>query len=229
MEFDKIKEIIKQNNPVAIEIAGPTLLFTKEYNFYIYDIFSNIDNINLYDLNDSYQFTKNSENNKIYNNTYNYISEIKKKYDIIINSHLIEHMANPIKILNEYKTILKNESYILSFVPNKMVFWDSIRETTTFNHILDDFKNDVGEDDPTHIEENLSVNHPFKLMLEHPDRPNGTFEDLCKNNINHRIMHHHCFDQNLVMELHEYIGFQTISCFVSPIDNLQIIYFGKLK
>jgi SAM-dependent methyltransferase len=229
MDYNNIINTIKNEKLNALEIAGPTLLFTKDYKFSIYDIFPNIDNINLYNLKDSYKFTKNSDNNKLYNNTYSDIKDIKKEYNIIINSHVIEHMANPINTLNEYKKVLSKNGYILSFIPNKSVFWDKTRETTSFEHLLNDFTSNKEEDDDTHVEENLSVEHPFKLMNEHPDRPNGTFEDLCNNNVNNRIMHHHCFDLDLVKKLHEHIGFETIQCFNPTYDNLQLIYFGKLK
>ena len=70
----------------------------------------------------------------------------------------------------------------------------------------------------------------INLNTSHPDKPNDiTFKEMCENNINYRTMHHHCFDLNLVKELHEYLGFETINCFCPEYDKLQLIYFGRLK
>ena len=212
----------------CLEIGGPTLLFGKDFPYTIYNLFNEIDNINLYNLKDSFITIKTSNDNNIYTDIYTNISDIEKKYNILISSHVIEHMANPIKILKNLSNLLDNESYILTILPNKSQFWDKIRETTKIEHIINDFITNVGEDDKTHEEENLLVEHPYKISINHPDKPkNISYEYMVKNNINYRIIHHHCFDLNLCIQLHEYLNFETLSCFIPPNDPLQIIYFGK--
>lgn len=225
--FSDITQYIRGKSMNCLEIGGPTLLFTDRYPYTVYNLFNTIDNINLYNLSDSFITIKNNNDNKIFTNTYTQLSEIDKKYDIIISSHCIEHMANPIKILKSFKKLLNKRSYILSFLPNKSEFWDSIRPTTSIEHIIQDYINNIDEDDNTHEEENLSVNHPYKIDNNHPDKPvNISYEEMVKNNINYRLMHHHCFDLNLCIQLHEYLNFKTLACFISPNDSLQIIYFG---
>lgn len=225
--FSDIINIIQKMHMNCLEIGGPTLLFTDTYPYTIYNLFNCIDNINLYDLNNSFISIKTSNYNKLFKNIYKQISEIDKKYDIIVSSHCIEHMANPIKTLNSFKKLLNKNSYILSILPNKSEFWDYIRPTTTIEHIIQDYLNDIEEDDHTHEEENLLVNHPYKLDNNHPDKPvNISYEEMVRNNINYRIMHHHCFDLNLCIQLHEYLNFKTLACFIPANDSLQIIYFG---
>lgn len=41
-------------------------------------------------------------------------------------------------------------------------------------------------------------------------------------------MHHHCFDLQLVQQLHEHCGFNTVYCFNPKYDILQLIYFGQI-
>lgn len=230
--FSDISNFIKSNSMNCLEIGGPTLLFTNDYPFPIYNLFNKIDNINLYDMKDSFTTIKTSVNNSIYNTTYSDISQIDNRYDILISSHCIEHVANPIKFLNDYKKILNNDSdsYILTFLPNKSEFWDSIRDTTTIDHLISDFLNNTEEDDKTHKDENLLVNHPYKINVNHPDKPsNISYEEMVENNVNYRIMHHHCFDLNLCVQLHEYLNFETLACFIPSYDKLQIIYLGRKK
>jgi|LauGreSBDMM110SN_4_FD.fasta_scaffold110790_1 hypothetical protein len=229
-DFTDISNFIKKNRFNCLEIGGPTLLFGDNYPYTIYNSFNEIDNLNLYDLKDSFISIKTSNENRMYNTIYSDRSHIDKKYDIVISSHVLEHMANPIKNLNSYKNLLNDNtnSYILTILPNKSQFWDSIRPTTEITHIINDFINNVYEDDKTHEEENLSVNHPYKTSIDHPDKPaNISYEDMVKNNSNYRIMHHHCFDLQLCIQLHEYSNFETIVCFIPPNDPLQIIYFGR--
>jgi len=225
--FPDIIRILETKLMNCLEIGGPTILFKENSSYPIYNLFNSIDNINLYELTDSFISIKSDNDNKLYRNIFNQLKEINKTYDIIVSSHVIEHMANPIAILNNYKKLLNNKSYILSILPNKTEFWDRVRPTTTIEHIIQDYINNTDEDDKTHEEENLIVNHPYKIDKNHSDKPNNiSYEEMIKNNINYRLMHHHCFDINLCIQLHEYLNFKTIACFVPPNDKLQIIYFG---
>jgi len=229
-DISGIQTYIKYNCSSCLEIGGPTLLFTSCYPYHIYNLFNEIDNFNLYNLKDSFISIKSSNDNNIYNNMYTELSQINKKYDILISSHCIEHMANPIKTLNMYKTLLKDTSYILTILPNKSEFWDSIRPTTTMKHLIQDYISNIEENDNTHEEENLAVAHPYKINCNHPDKPNNiSYEEMIKNNVNYRLMHHHCFDLQLCIDFHEYLNFETMACFVPSDDKLQIIYFGRKK
>jgi 2-polyprenyl-3-methyl-5-hydroxy-6-metoxy-1,4-benzoquinol methylase len=41
------------------------------------------------------------------------------KYDLIIMSHVLEHVQNPVKLLNQFSKYLKKDGLILGIVPNK--------------------------------------------------------------------------------------------------------------
>ena len=81
----------------------------------------------------------------------NSLKKITGKYDCIISSHQIEHLANPIKALLLWKDILSVGGMILSFIPDKRYIFDSNRPDTTMGHLVSDYTNNVGEDDMTHI------------------------------------------------------------------------------
>jgi len=219
--WNEIKNII--NNLEAIEMGGPTILF--QNSFLIYDILKSVDGINLKENNYwqdvgekyNYFFGKNGEQIIADVSDLSNLS-LEKKYEIILNSHVIEHIANPIKAIKSWKNLLKEEGFILSFVPNQVEFWDRIREETSFDHILNDYLCNIQENDLTHLEENLQTEH----LQIHP-----RYSEKCKNNILYRVIHHHCFNLELVKKMHEYCGFKTIKCFVPDYDKLQIIYLGS--
>ena len=40
-------------------------------------------------------------------------------YDFLLSSHMLEHTANPIKALKEWKRIIKDKGYLILIVPHK--------------------------------------------------------------------------------------------------------------
>ena len=131
-------------------------------------------------------------------------------YDFLLSSNNLEHIANPIKALKEFIRIVKPDGYIYIAVPNKKYNFDHHREDTLFEHIENDYKSNVGEDDLTHLEEILEK-HDLRL-----DKPAGSFEDFKKrslNNFENRCLHHHVFSKNLLNEVFNYINLDVIDIF----------------
>jgi SAM-dependent methyltransferase len=60
-----------------------------------------------------------------------------ESYDFVVNSHVIEHIFNPIAALREWKRIIKSGGYILSIVPIKELTPGETRGITTFQELLD--------------------------------------------------------------------------------------------
>ena len=226
-EWNNITTIL--NNLSAIEIGGPTQLFWDKNMLPLYHKFKIIDNINsnIFDVHDNIRDT---EHSKIFRTNYDMdatnldFNILNEKYDACISSHTIEHIANPILFLNNIKNLLKEEGLILSILPNKTEFWDRVREYTSMEHLIQDFENNVSENDLTHLYENFNTDHPWK-------RIHGveSCKKLFMENFKNRGLHHHCFNTELVKNLHEYCGFTTIYCNVLMQDKLQIVYIGKLN
>jgi len=211
--WEKVKNTINGLN--VLEIGGPTHLF--RHSMLIYDILKSVDGLNMIDnVWQRVGIKYNYYNGKT---GIQYIGDvadvgkidIQKKYQLILTSHVIEHIANPIKVIKSLKPLLVDNGLMLSIIPNKEQFWDREREFTTIEHMIEDYNNEVGEDDMTHLEENIKV----KKISKDP-----------KDNYKHRMLHHHCFNVDIVKELFEYSGYETIECFVHT-DKLQIVYLGK--
>lgn len=219
--WNKVRTILKDKK--SLEIGGPTILFYDNTRLPLYDVLGKIDNINNTAFS-NYPNTRDPHSsvfNKIFNFDHSCMDKLEDKYDCIITSHVVEHMANPISFLKSSLNSLNEGGCILTLLPNKPVFWDRVRNDTTIEHLIQDYTNNVGEDDMTHYEENINTDHPWKssMGLE-------KFKSECLNNINTRVMHHHCFNPNLSKQMHEYAGYKTLMCEILPEDNLQIVYIG---
>ena len=127
-------------------------------------------------------------------------------YEFLLSSHNLEHIANPIRALLEWKRILILGSPLVLIVPDYRCTFDHCRQPTTVEHMVADFRGGITEGDCTHIEEVL-IHHDLAR-----DPAAGTreeFEDRCRNNVVHRCIHHHVFDEQNVRGLLEIAGFRV--------------------
>lgn len=64
-----------------------------------------------------------------------------KSQDFVIGSHVMEHFFNPLLALKNWDRVLKKNGIIYMIIPDKRTFHDRDKETTTYSHLLEDFKN----------------------------------------------------------------------------------------
>ena len=142
-------------------------------------------------------------------------------YDLVLSSHCLEHVANPLKALFEKSRILKSGGYFLLILPNKKSTFDHRRPYTTFEHLIKDYQNNVSEDDLTHYDEIILLHD---IEMDGFKNKNEFIERSKKNYIN-RCFHHHVFDKKLIYNILNYTNFNIIS-FVD-IDTDYIILAKK--
>ncbi len=111
-------------------------------------------------------------------------------YDFVLASHVLEHIANPLRALQEWKRVLNPEGTVLVVVPDKRETFDHRRAFTPFDHIEADFIANTPEDDLTHLDEVLSLHD---LALDPPAGSRQQFRERCLRNHSLRAMHHHVF------------------------------------
>ncbi len=210
----------------GIEIGGPSHAFTSKGFLPIYSVIEGLDGCN---FSSSTVWEGNiSEGNhyKFENKTgYQYIADginlgmIKdQQYDFVLSCHSIEHIANPIKALLEWKRIIKNEGFMVLVVPHKDQTFDNKRPVTTLKHLIQDFEKNVTEEDTTHFEEVIHLHDLSK------DPGISSKEELIQrthNNIHNRCVHHHVFNAPLVAELTNEAGFKI--CHIGHFNPFNIV------
>mgnify|MGYP001243487491 CR=1 FL=1 len=206
----------------GLEIGGPSVFFG--YVVPVYKIIKKLDGINfdketLWNDNpegkDNFSYYRNQKGNQ-------YIEEgtdlkcIKTNtYDFVLSSHSLEHIANPLKAINEWKRVIKENGHILIVLPNPLSNFDHRRPLTKFDHILEDFKNNILEDDLTHLEKILELHD----IERDPDA--GSFESFKKrsmNNFTNRGLHHHVFSIDLIEKILKYAKLSIIEKEVTDTD-----------
>ena len=128
-------------------------------------------------------------------------------YDCVIASHCLEHIANPIRALLEWKRVLRPNGLILLILPHRDVTFDWRRPITTLEHMRRDHELSTLESDLTHLEEVLSLHDLCR------DPGAGTYENFrqrCLENLRFRAMHHHVFSPQTAIEILQYADFRIV-------------------
>ncbi len=125
--------------------------------------------------------------------------------DFVCSSHVLEHIANPLRAIGEWKRVVRDRGIIYAGVPDKRYTFDHARDRTPLSHLVDDFNGDVDQTDETHVVEFLE-----RCDYEMADGP-GEDELLEKvrNNPKSQI-HHHVWVVNDVAEVFEHMGLPVI-------------------
>ena len=130
-----------------------------------------------------------------------------EKYDFVISSHTIEHISNPLKALLEWKRVLKRGGVLLLVCPHKERTFDHKRAVTKVEHLLQDYERDVDEHDLTHLPEILQLHD---LSMDPTSRGLQDFVARSKDNFRNRALHHHVFDNDLVVQMVSITGFKLL-------------------
>jgi len=127
------------------------------------------------------------------------------RYDFILSCHMLEHTANPLSVLHEWKRLLKTEGNLLLILPHRDGTFDHRRPVTTLNHLVDDFEKNRGEDDSTHWQEILEMHD---IRRDPQQASTADFEKWIRANATNRGAHHHVFDIRVSVQMLTHAGFQ---------------------
>jgi SAM-dependent methyltransferase len=144
-----------------------------------------------------------------------------ESYDFVLSSHSLEHTANPLKAVAEWRRILKQSGILVLVVPHRDGTFDHRRPVTTLAHLQKDYLEDRGEEDLTHISEVLALHDPSRDPTVHT----LSLAERMKQNLELRSMHHHVFDTRLAVDVVEWAGFNISA--VEPVLPDHIIVVGQ--
>ena len=214
----------------GIEIGGPSRLFQRD--FPIYQAVGTLDGVN---FNTSTiwegQLTEGPHYRYLPERLgYQYISDATnlsrlsdESYDFVLSSNNLEHIANPLKALEEWLRIIRPGGHLLLVLPRKESNFDHLRNITPFRHLLDDFEAGVTEHDLTHLDEILKLHdHLRDPLARGPD----AFRRRSLANFENRCLHHHVFDPVLIGSMFNHFGLKPLLALNTPINYIAIAQKG---
>jgi SAM-dependent methyltransferase len=222
------------SNKIGLEIGGPSKIFEVNCPLPFYEFAALVDGCNFstktvwegtLEQGNNYLYQQNKPKGKQFICEGNNLKEVPNNaYDFLLSSHSLEHFANPLKAIEEWKRVLKKDGLLVIIVPHPTYTFDNKRQITAFEHLLNDYKNNTGEDDLTHVEEVVEM-HDYTMT---PDIVNKeTFRLRSLDNFNNRCLHHHVFSVNLLKQIFEYFEIEFLEYdFEKP---FHLIVYGKVK
>ncbi len=211
----------------GLEIGGPSRIFRKSYHLPVYKHIEKLDNCDFSistvwaKHTGSFVFNPRKSPGKTLFCDGSALIEIPDStYDVLLSSHNLEHFANPVKALREWHRVLKSNGALILVLPYYRATFDHRRQPTSVDHMFNDFYENIGEDDLTHLPE----------IIEKHDRgmdpAAGTLDQFHKrslDNLSNRCLHHHVFDEHNSREMLSRAGFDVLALdFLLP-HNLCIL------
>jgi len=201
----------------ALEIGGPSGIFSKEGSLPVYDVLSSVDNC-VYSAHTLWNHCPSPTEGFLYQagkapgrSIICEGSDLRhfgdESYDCVLASHCLEHIANPLRALREWRRVLVQNGLLLAIVPHKDGTFDWRRPPTTLSHMISDYQQNIGEEDLTHLCEILELHDLAR------DKAAGTADDFhcrCLKNLENRAMHHHVFKTMTVLQALDWAGFLLI-------------------
>jgi SAM-dependent methyltransferase len=195
-------------NKVGLEIGGPSAIFRNGGELPIYRCMAGLDNC-VFSAETIWEGSRMNGRSFSYQpgkvNGFNFIREATElrdiadhAYDFTLSSHNLEHIANPIKALVEWKRVVRPLGVLVVILPDYRLTFDHRRQPTPVEHMIEDYERGTDETDLTHLEEILRL-HDQAL-----DPASGTKADFHRRsmrNIENRCLHHHVFDERNSREL----------------------------
>jgi predicted SAM-dependent methyltransferase len=93
--------------------------------------------------------------------------------DFVIANHFLEHCKNPIQTIGNWLRVLKSGGIIFCAIPNKDECFDKDRETTTWEHILEEYRTGFTNDEQHYKENAVEMDTNYSI-------------------------HYHCWDHNAI-------------------------------
>ena len=204
----------------GLELGGPSSVFSPETpNGYIppiYVLAGSIDNCNYAtstrwsqgEAGRTFQYLADREPGLQYIHDAAALSSITDEtYDFLLASHVLEHVANPLRALQEFHRVLKPSGVALVLVPNRIHTFDHQRPYTTFAHLMQDLEAGTEETDLTHMDEILALHD---LSMDPPAGTPDEFRARCMRNVENRCMHHHVFGIDVLQQAMRVAGFRPL-------------------
>lgn len=212
--FDAVVPLVA--NKKGLEIGGPSQAFARWFKpVPIYHRVGSLDNCDFSrnttwtEHADDYRFSPSRPAGRnIFCDASDLACIADQSYDFILSSHNLEHFANPVKALLEWKRVIRPGGGLIVLLPNYQRTFDHLRTPTTVDHMFEDFAQKTPEDDLFHLPEILEK-HDFDI--DPGTASKEEFQARSLDNFNNRCLHHHVFDSSNSRELLSRCGFTVLA------------------
>lgn len=201
----------------GVEIGGPSAIFARNGALPLYPLFAQLDNCDFAgdtiwhgaaEEGTPFAFDDELPSGRRFIRDATSLGELPgAPFDVVLSSHTLEHLANPLLALSEWKRIVGNDGHLVLVVPHLENTFDHRRPVTTLEHIEADWTRPTGEDDTTHVREFLELCDLARVPERLTRREFGLrLGDQATN----RTVHHHVFDTELVVRLLDRAGYRLL-------------------
>lgn len=208
--MDNLNLIEPCTHGTGLEVGGPSRIFSR-----IYDMCRSCDGVNF--SADTVWWKQGGADSYLWNGHdigKMYIvdaTDLKgirdESYDFVMSSNNLEHIANPLKALDEFYRVVRKDGVIIIVVPRKYANFDHNRSFTPFEHILEDYQNGITEDDLSHLPE-IIENHDYDMNSSCGGKEK--FIQRAEKNFENRCLHHHVFNQKCLKAMFDYFNIQLL-------------------
>jgi SAM-dependent methyltransferase len=166
----------------------------------------------------------------------NYICDLDKKglslfgaerFDFIVINHVLEHVANPIKVVEEIFRVTKIGGHVVLSIPDKDFTFDKERDLTSFEHLQTEYENHVTEVTDEHYLDFLKGVHPDVV------KNCGDQLQVHINHVRQKREHAHVWDSqsfsDFMLKTFERLRLKATRVFVSVGKDNQSEYFSVWK
>jgi SAM-dependent methyltransferase len=214
--YEECRALIEHRR--GLEIGGPSAIFARGGAFPVYPLLDQLDNCDF--AGDTiwhgraaegspFQYDHDRPPGRVLIRDATSLDGIPDAaYDVVLSSHTLEHVANPLRALAEWKRVVGPEGPLVLVVPHVENTFDHRRPVTTLEHIEADFARSTTEDDTTHVEEFVEL---CDLSRVPDDLTREAFDARIRDQAANRTVHHHVFDTDLVVRLLDRAGYQLLS------------------
>jgi SAM-dependent methyltransferase len=201
----------------GLEIGGPSQIFGAHGAMPVYPVARQIDNVTFasrtrwegrVEAGETFSFDPRKAAGRQYIAEATDLSAIAdESYDFVISSHMLEHCANPIAALKEWRRVVRTDGALLLVVPHRDGTFDRFRPVTPLSHLIQDALSNVREDDRTHLDEILRL-HDFSR--DPTQSCEIELRTWIENNFENRGAHHHVFDALSLARLIDHLSWQIV-------------------
>src|SRR6266850_2989405 len=187
----------------GIEIAGPSPPFEAGGPMPVYAIVGSLENYGFQAAAETFEYSGRKGPSHVCDASA--LPKGDESCDFVLSSHVLEHLANPLRALREWRRVLRPAGHLFMLLPHGARTFDHKRRVTEWGHLMADFERQMPEADRTHIDETLRLTDTRHWSFNAPPKWRDEFEQ----NAETRNVHHHVFDLPLVSKAVSFAGFHV--------------------